>query len=231
VYQVLASISEPVALSPREALDSAEALMTQLGYNVTERTETSVTAVRRKREGIFGHSLRNLTVVAQPLPQGGVQIKLSGNDREGARDRQAEWSGWGKSLPKLKDNQQKHDQRPRWRRAVRPQRWAEESLSGAEKPSEAEKNLSEGDQEPVVGGTYQPDSPVGNAGSNEERHAPVAEQGGWSSAAPWKQELRVAPSKRTTSPIPPQDTPKGTSEISRGDARQRRKGAEGQGPP
>ena len=87
MYQVFASISEPVALSPREALDSAEALMTQQGYNVTERTDTSVTAVRRKREGIFGHSLRDLTVVAQPLPQGGVQIKLRGNDREGDRNR------------------------------------------------------------------------------------------------------------------------------------------------
>jgi hypothetical protein len=229
VFQVLASISEPVALSPREALDSAEALITQQGYNVTERTETSVTAVRRKRERIFGHSLRDLTVVAQPLPQGGVQIKLKGNDREGARNRQAEWSGWGKSLPRLKDNQQKHDQRPRWRRAVRPQRRAEELLPGAEKLFEAEKDLSEEDQQPVVGGTHQPESPVGDAGSNEQKHAPVAELGGWSSAAPWKQEPRVAPSKRTTGPIQSQDTPKGTSEICR-DARQRRKGAEGQGP-
>ena len=230
MYQVLASISEPVALSPREALDSAEALMTQQGYNVTERTDTSVTAVRRKREGLFGHSLRDLTVVAQPLPQGGVQIKLRGNDREGARDRQAEWSEWSKSLPKLKDNQQKHNQRPKKRRAVRPQRRAEESLPGAEKPFEAEKDLSEGDQEPVVGGTHQPESPVGDTGSNEQGHAPVAEPGGWSSAAPWKQEPRVAPSKRTTDSIPPQDTPKDTSENSSGDARQRRKGAEGQGP-
>jgi hypothetical protein len=113
---------------------------------------------------------------------------------------------------------------------VRPQRRAEESLSGAEKSSEAEKDISEGGQEPVVGRAYQPESPVGDAGSNEQGHAPVTEQGGWSSAAPWKQEPRVAPSKRTTSPIPPQDTPKGTSEISSGDARQRRKGAEGQGP-
>src|SRR5215208_3162455 len=137
--------------------------MTQQGYNLTERTDTSVTAVRRKREGIFGHSLRDLTVVAQPLPQGGVQIKLKGNDREGARNRQAEWSEWGKSLPKLKDNQQKHDQRPRWRRTVRPQRRAEESISGAEKPSVAKKVLSEREQEPVVGGAYHPDSPVGDA--------------------------------------------------------------------
>jgi hypothetical protein len=198
VYQVFASISEPVALSPREALDSAEALMAQQGYNVTERTDTSVTAVRRKREGLFGHSLRDLTVVAQPLPQGGVQIKLKGNDREGARNRQAEWSEWGKSLPKLKDNQQKHDQRPRWHRTVRPQRQ---------------------------------DSPVGDAGSNDRGHAPVAEPGGWSSAAPWKQEPRVAPSKRTTDSMPPQDTPKDTSENSSGDVRQRRKGAKGPGPP
>lgn len=220
--QELASIREPVALSPQEALDSAEALMTQQGYNVTERTETSVTGVRRKREGMFGHSLRNLTVVAQPLPRGGVQIKLMGNDREGARDRQAEWVGWGKSLPKRNENQQEHGQHPKKRRALRPRVRTEESLSGAEKTSEVKKDLSEGGQEPIVGGAHQPETPVGDAGSNEQGHVPAAEPGGWSSAAPWNQEPRVASSKRITSPIPPQDKPMDTSESSSGDARQHR---------
>ena len=105
MFQVLGRIWEPVALSPKEALDSAEALMTQQGYTVTERTETSVTVVRRKRERMFGHSLRDLTVVAQPLPQGGVQIELRGSDREGLRDRQAEWSAWTTSLPKREAEQ------------------------------------------------------------------------------------------------------------------------------
>src|SRR5215207_9862515 len=97
----LGSIKETVALSPREALDSAEALLTEQGYEVTERADASVTAVRRKRRRMFGHSLQNLTVTAVSQPEGGVRITLRGDDREGVRDRQVEWSGWAESLPKL----------------------------------------------------------------------------------------------------------------------------------
>lgn len=129
MYQRLGGIRDPVDLSPREALSSAEALMTRQGYNVTERTETSVTAIRRKQEGLFGHSLRRVTVVAQPLPQGGVRIELTGDDREGVRSRQAEWFGWGRGLPKRKEKQQDREQRSEAPRARRPQRRVEESTS------------------------------------------------------------------------------------------------------
>ena len=65
MYEKLGSIKETVALSPRETLDSA-ALLVQLSYEVTQHADTSVTAIRHKREGMFGHSLQNLTVAALP---------------------------------------------------------------------------------------------------------------------------------------------------------------------
>jgi hypothetical protein len=211
VVQELGSIREPVALSPQEALDSADALLTQQGYNVTDRTETSVTAVRRKGEGMFGHSLQDLTVVAQPLPQGGVQIKLRGNDREGVRARQAEWLGWGRSLPKRKENRQEHEPSPKERPALRRRRRAEESTPGVDKTPEVEKGLPERDQEPIVGSTHEPEIPVGDKGGNEQGHTPAAERGGWASVAPWNEEPRVASSKKTARPIPPQGRPRDPS--------------------
>jgi hypothetical protein len=210
VYRELGSIRDPIALSPKEALDSAEALLTQQGYNVAERTETSVTAVRRKRERMFGHSLRNLTVVAQLLPQGGVEIKLRGNDREGARARQAEWLAWGRSLPKRKENRQEHEERPKERRALRRRRRANESTPGEQRTPEVEKGLSGTDQERFVGRPQEPEAPVGATDGKEQGRAPVSEPGGWSSVAPWNLEPRVAPSKRTRRPIPPQDKPSDT---------------------
>lgn len=81
-------------------LDSAYKLLIQQGYSIVQRTDTSLAVNRRKREGMFGHSLKNLTVVALPQPQGGVQIKLRGDDNEGIQERQAEWSEWAESLPK-----------------------------------------------------------------------------------------------------------------------------------
>ena len=138
MFQVLGRIREPVALSPKEALDSAAALMTRQGYNVTERTETSVTAVRRKRERMFGHSIRDLTVVAQPLPQGGVEIELRGSDREGVRDRQAEWSAWTTSLPKREENQR--EQRPKEPRATKRRTRAQGSSGASKTPDAAQKS-------------------------------------------------------------------------------------------
>jgi hypothetical protein len=107
MYGKLGSIKEIVALSPRETLDSAAGLLVQLGYEVTQRADDSVTAIRRKREGMFGHSLQNLTVAALPQPEGGVKVELRGNDREGVQERQGEWTKWADSLPKLG---QEHEQ-------------------------------------------------------------------------------------------------------------------------
>jgi hypothetical protein len=42
----------------------------------------------------------NLTVAVVPQPEGGVQIKFRGNDREGMQARQSEWIEWSEGLPK-----------------------------------------------------------------------------------------------------------------------------------
>jgi hypothetical protein len=210
VVQELGSIREPVALSPQEALDSAEALLTEQGYKVTDRTETSVTAVRRKGEGLFGHSLRDLTVVAQPLPQGGVQIKLRGNDREGVRDRRAEWSGWGKSLPKVRYEQQEHEQAAQG--AANPgttEMRAEESPSEVREDSEA--GLTRGKRrrrrtEPVAGDAREQETRTEPAGDDEGTPGSQAEElGGWSTVASWHQKPRVAASKQEAEPTTPSE--------------------------
>jgi len=111
----LGSIKETVDLSSREVLDSAYALLTRHGYSIVQRTDTSLDANRREREGMFGHSLWSLTVIALPQPQGGVQIKLRGDDREGVQKRQPEWTEWANSLPKKKiesDAESETAQRP-----------------------------------------------------------------------------------------------------------------------
>lgn len=108
MYEELGSVRKAVALSPQEALDSAATLLVQQGYEIAQRTETSVGGVRRKQEGMFGHSLLNLTVAVRPLPQGGIEIKLRGNDHEGVRERQSEWSRWSEGLPKVGQRRQVH---------------------------------------------------------------------------------------------------------------------------
>ena len=58
---------------------------------------------------MFGHSLLNLIVVAQPRSEGGVQVTLKGNDKEGVQERQAEWAAWAEGLPKVSEVQE-HEQ-------------------------------------------------------------------------------------------------------------------------
>jgi hypothetical protein len=212
VFRVLGRIREPVDLSPRETLDSAAALMARQGYTITERTETHVTAVRRRREGLFGHSLLDLTVVAQPLPKGGVEIELRGSDREGLRDRQAEWSAWTTSLPKQEANQRKQ-------RSKDPQapgkRTRDQESSGARGTPVAPQGTAEHDEEPVPRGAPERKPSDGDAGG-ERGDAPAVEARGWSSVAPWNQEPRVAASKRATGPTPPQDRSRNTRDDSSG---------------
>lgn len=100
MYGELASVKEVVDLSSQEALDRAEVFLTQQGYRIAQRTDITVTADRRQKQGMFGHSLLNLTVAAQPQAQGGVRIQVRGNDRQGVQARQAEWKEWADGLPK-----------------------------------------------------------------------------------------------------------------------------------
>src|SRR4051812_2623180 len=100
MYEELASVREIVDLSPQEALGSTQAFLVRQGYRIVRQADTSITADRDEGEGKLGQSLFNLTVVAQPQPQGGVRIWVRGNDREGVQAQQAEWKRWADSLPK-----------------------------------------------------------------------------------------------------------------------------------
>jgi hypothetical protein len=104
----LASIRGVVDLSPQEALDSAQDFLVEQGYGVTHRTATTLTMERQdpnttaEQEGTL-----KLVVMALPQPEGGVQLKVSGNDREGVRERQAQWLEWSESLPKRETEEQR----------------------------------------------------------------------------------------------------------------------------
>ena len=100
MYGELGAIKDIIDLSPEHALDEAEAFLTSLGYSILRRTSTTLTAQRRSSEEPAGEAVPNLTVVAMPQPEGGVQIKIRGNDFEGVQARQSEWMGWSESLPR-----------------------------------------------------------------------------------------------------------------------------------
>jgi hypothetical protein len=100
IYGELASIRETVDLSEQEALDSAQAFLMPQGYSLVQRTETSLTVERHTPDHASEESSLNITVVALLQPEGGVQIKVRGNDREGMAERQAQWMEWSESLPK-----------------------------------------------------------------------------------------------------------------------------------
>ena len=100
MYGELASIRETVNLSEQEALDNAETFLTQQGYRPVQRTDTSLIVERQTPGDASEKSSLNLTVVAIPQPEGGVLIKVRGNDREGVEARQAQWIEWSESLPK-----------------------------------------------------------------------------------------------------------------------------------
>src|SRR5215218_7222814 len=101
VDDVLASVTGIVDLSPQEALDEAQDFLTRQGYSVAQRTVTTLTVERQEPDNApEQEGTLKLVVTAIPQPEGGVRIKVSGNDREGVRDRQAAWLEWSESLPK-----------------------------------------------------------------------------------------------------------------------------------
>jgi hypothetical protein len=100
MYGELGAIKGVVDLSPEHALDEAEAFLASLGYSILRRTSTTLTAERLSPKEIAGEVVPNLTVVVMPQPEGGVQIKIRGNDFEGVQAKQTEWMGWSESLPR-----------------------------------------------------------------------------------------------------------------------------------
>jgi Domain of unknown function (DUF4352) len=100
MYGELGAIKGIVDLSPEHALDEAEAFLASLGYSILRRTSTTLTAERRSSDHAVRETVPNLTVVVTPQSEGGVQIKIRGNDFEGVQARQSEWMGWSESLPR-----------------------------------------------------------------------------------------------------------------------------------
>jgi hypothetical protein len=101
MYEELTSLREIVDLSPPQVLDKAEYFLAAQGYIVVNRTATTLTGEREGTEGATGQEgAPKLVVIAVPQPDGGVRIKLKGNDREGAQERQALWELWVENLPK-----------------------------------------------------------------------------------------------------------------------------------
>jgi hypothetical protein len=100
----LASIREVVSLAARETLDSAESLLSRLGYDTTQRTDYFLRAQRRATLESTGQDLCTVLVTASPQGSGGVRVAVHGDDREGVQERQEEWTQWATSLPKLDAN-------------------------------------------------------------------------------------------------------------------------------
>jgi hypothetical protein len=92
---------EVVDLSPLQALDRAEYFLIGQGYVVVHRTVTTLTVEREASEGSTGHEgVPKVVVMAVPQPDGGVRIKVRGDDREGVQGRQGLWKLWAENLPK-----------------------------------------------------------------------------------------------------------------------------------
>jgi hypothetical protein len=104
MHEELASIREVVSLSARETLDSAESLLSRLGYDTTQRTDYFLKAQRRASLESSGQDLCTVLVTVSPQAAGGVRVAVHGDDREGVQDRQEEWAQWATSLPKLDAN-------------------------------------------------------------------------------------------------------------------------------
>jgi hypothetical protein len=104
MHEELASIREVVSLSAREILDSAESLLSRLGYDTTQRREYFLRAQRRAALESAGQDLYTVLVTASPQAAGGVRVAVHGDDREGVQERQEEWAEWATSLPKLDAN-------------------------------------------------------------------------------------------------------------------------------
>jgi hypothetical protein len=101
MYEDLTSVRDVVDLSPPQALDRAEYFLVGQGYVVVHRTATTLTVEREGSEGAAGQEgAPKVVVIAVPQSEGGVRIKVRGNDREGVQERQGLWRLWVENLPK-----------------------------------------------------------------------------------------------------------------------------------
>jgi hypothetical protein len=102
VYDELTSGDAVVDHSPSQVLSRAESFLIGQGYVVAHRTLTTLMAERKGSEGPPGQGERvpKVVVVAVPQPDGGISIKVGGDDREGVQERKGLWKLWAENLPK-----------------------------------------------------------------------------------------------------------------------------------
>ena len=98
----LAAVSESIDLLPREVLDRAEAFLGEQGYSVVHRMFTSLTTERTLPDSAGGQEKWTITILVLPEREGGLRLKVLGNDVDGVREQQAKWIEWSESLPKRK---------------------------------------------------------------------------------------------------------------------------------
>jgi hypothetical protein len=98
----LAAVSERIDLLPKEVLDRAEVFLRTQGYGVVHRMLTSLTAARTLPNSAGGQDKWTITILVVPEGQGGLRLKVLGNDVDGVREQQAHWVEWSESLPKWK---------------------------------------------------------------------------------------------------------------------------------
>jgi len=66
-----------------------------------QRTATTLTVEREGAKDAAGQEgAPKVVVMAVPQSDGGVRIKVRGNDREGMQERQGLWKLWVENLPK-----------------------------------------------------------------------------------------------------------------------------------
>ena len=90
----LASVRESIDLLPREVLDRAEVFLREQGYDVTHRMVTSLTVERTLPNSAGGQEKRTITILVLPEKEGGLRLKVLGNDVDGVRKQQAKWVAW-----------------------------------------------------------------------------------------------------------------------------------------
>jgi hypothetical protein len=100
MHEELATVRGVVDFSRERALDEAHDFLSGHGYVVVDRTETTLTAERRPPDAPSSVGVPSLSVTATPQPGGGVQIIISGDDREGLQEQRNQWLIWSERLPR-----------------------------------------------------------------------------------------------------------------------------------
>ncbi len=96
----LTSVKGLVDLAPHQVLERALTFLTHLGYQYKRRTDTSVLAERLRPSPASGGKSPYLSVEVMPQTEGGVGVKVTGDDVDGFLRRQSEWAEWAEDLPK-----------------------------------------------------------------------------------------------------------------------------------